>query len=93
MESVCEEVATIREGRLLSVDRVAALSAAAMRTVKVTFDRRPDALPAGLHDPTCDGDVLVAHIRRGAMGALRVFADDPTSTDLIVSRARSPTPS
>jgi ABC-2 type transport system ATP-binding protein len=84
VESVCAEVATIREGRLLSLDRVAALAAAAMRTVKVTFDGRPDALPGDLLNPRWDGDVLVAQIRRGSMEALRTFADDPRVTDLLV---------
>jgi ABC-2 type transport system ATP-binding protein len=84
VESVCRAVATIRAGRLLSVDSVAALSAAAMRTLKVTFDRRPDALPDGLHDPTWDGDVLTAHVRRGSMAALRAFTEDPHVTDLLV---------
>jgi ABC-2 type transport system ATP-binding protein len=84
VESVCEQVATIREGRLLSVDRVAALSAATMRTVRVTYDRRPDVLPEGLHDPTWEGDVLVARIRRGSMDALRAFTEDPHVVDLLV---------
>lgn len=84
VESVCTSVATIRDGRLLSVDTVAALSAATMRTVTVTYDRRPDSVPDGLLDPEWHGDVLVARIRLGSMGALRELADDPHVADLLV---------
>ena len=73
VERVCDRVASVREGRLIAVDDIAALRRRAMRLVKLTCARPLDASTfaglAGLHDLQVNGRILRCSVV-GALGNL-----------------------
>ncbi len=84
VEDVCDKVALLRAGRLLAVQSVGSLSAAAPRWVHAHYRVPPLSLPDALIDPVLSGDRLDARMPAGAIGALRELLADEHLVDLTV---------
>jgi ABC-2 type transport system ATP-binding protein len=82
VEDVCDMVAMIRRGELLSHRPVKELADLAGRRVRATFLRAPGAPPPGLIAPTLDGLVLTGRIVRGHLDPVRALLADADLVDL-----------
>ena len=87
VQDVCDQVAMVRAGRLLTATSVGELSAAEPRRLRVRYKSPPAVLPDELIDPVVHDGVLVARLRGGSVEVLRRLLDDPNVTDLIVEPA------
>lgn len=84
VEDVCDDVAMLREGRLLDVRGVHELAQLVQRRLWASFSSPPARIPEGVSHGRIDGNELTGRIARGDVGVLRALAQDPALLDLTV---------
>jgi ABC-2 type transport system ATP-binding protein len=86
VESLCDHVAMVRAGKLLTTADVADLTAAAMREVTIRY-HHPHPIPGGLLDATAHGNVVRGKLKGASVDVLRAVLADPEVEDLLVEPA------
>jgi ABC-2 type transport system ATP-binding protein len=87
VEAVCDDVAMVRAGRLLTTARVDELRGRSLRNLTVHYSGAPANLPDGLLDVRRDGDVVHARAPAGRPDLLRALLADPSVVDVLVEPA------
>jgi ABC-2 type transport system ATP-binding protein len=87
VESTCDEVAMVRDGRLLMVSSVRELSAGALRRVTVVYTTAPTRAPDGLLETVMQGRVVIGRVPAHRPDLLRGLLDDPDVDDVLVEPA------
>jgi ABC-2 type transport system ATP-binding protein len=86
VEAVCDHVAMVRAGSLLTTGSVAELTNAALREVTIRY-RRPHAAPEGLLDAVVDGTTVRGKVTGASVDVLRALLADADVDDLLVEPA------
>ena len=84
VEAVCDVIAMLRDGRLLSSVPTATLLQNAGRVVTVRYSSPPAALPVVLDQAVANGDAVRGTLARGDLDSLRALLDDPAVVDVLV---------
>lgn len=87
VEAVCDTIAMLRDGRLVSCVPTAELLQNANRIVTVRYREAFPTPPPFLEQVTINGFAVRGHAPRGNLAALRALLDDPNVVDLLVEPA------
>jgi ABC-2 type transport system ATP-binding protein len=87
VEAVCDTIAMLRDGQLVSYGPTAELLQNANRIVTVRYRTEPSTAPPTLLGVEIDGTSVRGHLPRGDLAALRALLDDPEVVDLLVEPA------
>ena len=84
VEQVCDTVAMVRAGRLLTVASVRELTDAARREVTIRYHGDAPAVLEGLTDVVVSGSVVRGHLQGTSIEALRRIVADDRVADVLV---------
>jgi len=87
VEAVCDRVAMVRAGRLLTVAHVDALRETATRNVTIHYSSEPPPAPEQLVDVRVDGTIVHGKLRGASVDALRSVLAAPDVVDVLVEPA------
>lgn len=88
VEDVCDQVALIREGRLLRLATVDELRQGASRSVTLRYRTHPSAAPDALTDARVDGTTVTGRIPPDRPDVVRRLIDDADIADVLITPAR-----